>query len=412
LYEYLSMSGSASATVGIENQNGNDGLQIAFDTPYVQNNMAVLISAAPTQTWVRPSPVSGIVAPGTQQQVTLEFNTENLKACEYETQLELSNNSVNAPFYGLPVKLIVTQNIAPAIQPIANFSVVEMQAGQVSLIATDVDDPTVTLSLIDPPSFITLASSVNGNAIYDIKPSIGNAGAYVLNVQAVDMRGKVSTSTTALSIIPYGVENFSLVDKRNGQVIFNFVGNLTLNKADPDFSYYMIRANTNPPVVGSVIFNIDGKVKKGTTSAPYILAETELRTLKVGTHQLKAQAFTLKSGKGVAGKTAEATLQIINQQVKAASLEMVQITSEENESTLIHPNPVRDELRIQMTGLTNGEATLSILTSTGLPALNVKTSAEELKDYTLRVGHLSSGVYCVQVTAADGRRIVKRIVKL
>jgi hypothetical protein len=174
----------------------------------------------------------------------------------------------------------------------------------------------------------------------------------------------------------------------------------------------LIRANTNPPVVGSVTFKIDGKVKKGTTSAPYFLAETELRTLKVGTHQLNAQAFTLKSGKGVAGKTAEATIRIINQQVRAASLEMVQITSEESESTLIHPNPVRDELRIQMTGLTNGEATLSIFTSTGLPALNVNTSAEELKDYTLRVGHLSSGVYFVQVIAADGKRIVKRIVKL
>ena len=48
IYQYLDMGSSIeSATVGIENPDGSDGLQVAFNTEYIHNELAIRIQASP-----------------------------------------------------------------------------------------------------------------------------------------------------------------------------------------------------------------------------------------------------------------------------------------------------------------------------------------------------------------------------
>ena len=48
LYQYMTMNSPTNeATVGIENSDASDGLQVAFNTDYIHNEMAILITSAP-----------------------------------------------------------------------------------------------------------------------------------------------------------------------------------------------------------------------------------------------------------------------------------------------------------------------------------------------------------------------------
>ena len=47
-FYYNNLTGSLNGcTVGIENQNGTDGLQVAYNATYLQNNLAIQFSAEP-----------------------------------------------------------------------------------------------------------------------------------------------------------------------------------------------------------------------------------------------------------------------------------------------------------------------------------------------------------------------------
>ncbi len=58
-----------SATIGIQNGTRTIALQVAYNQPYVHNNLAVLIKG-----WLTADPVSGIVAPGSNSDVEISFD--------------------------------------------------------------------------------------------------------------------------------------------------------------------------------------------------------------------------------------------------------------------------------------------------------------------------------------------------
>lgn len=101
-YQYLSMTGNTSAnTIGIENQDGTDGLQVAFNTSYVQNNLAVRFSSAPD--WLSLDHVSGSVDAGADMVVTATFYPAGLTAGVYAEELILNTNQLGGGIPGFPV---------------------------------------------------------------------------------------------------------------------------------------------------------------------------------------------------------------------------------------------------------------------------------------------------------------------
>lgn len=399
--QYLTMGSSASATTGIENSTGSSGLQVVFNAPYISNNQAILISNSGPK-WLRVSPNGGTLAGHSSADIALDFIADGLAAGKYNSDLVISSNDEDAPFKRIPVELTVFDNYTPVIDSISDLSIIETQNASLTVTAHDNDDPSVTLSILNKPSFMTVTASGNGTVTYLIKPGIGDKGDYEITVEAMDTRGLKSQRKFYLKIIPYGVQNFSVIDKRNGQVILNFAGSVTLNKADAAYPYYQIRANTNPASVGSVQFQVDGKNAKSSATAPYLLADTDFKNLKVGNHKIKATAYTLKSNKGQVGALAEATVAIVNQPLTTSTVAT---------SLIISPNPVENELNVKLSGDQSGDSDLEIVDGTGYVVYRAKITFEQLQDLKINVSGLPRGIYYLQLTRTTGQRITSRIVK-
>lgn len=111
-FRYLSMTGDVdSATVGMQNGDGRIGLQVAFNTDYVHDGLAVRNSRAPG--WLSASPASGRVAAGDQQEISVTFDATDLPGGRYEDAVRLETNDPAVPLVGHPVLLDVVD--APAI---------------------------------------------------------------------------------------------------------------------------------------------------------------------------------------------------------------------------------------------------------------------------------------------------------
>ena len=106
VFQYLTMTGpfgeGSSATVGIENNAGTDGLEISFNSLNIENNLAIRISAEP----IRANPLSGIVEPGSNVDISITFNTTGLIAGQdLETEIVVVSNDPDEPEIMVPINL-------------------------------------------------------------------------------------------------------------------------------------------------------------------------------------------------------------------------------------------------------------------------------------------------------------------
>ncbi len=109
VYQYQSMTGTLnSATVGIENPNGTDGLQVAYNAPYVANNLAVRFSAL----WVDAAPSTGLVPAGGSGTVTLTFDAGGLTNGTYQAVMAVATNDPTQPTTNVPVTFDVGVTVA------------------------------------------------------------------------------------------------------------------------------------------------------------------------------------------------------------------------------------------------------------------------------------------------------------
>ena len=109
LYQYLDMESSGdieSATVGVENADGSDGLQVAFNTAYVEDSLAVAIAAAP-EFITDVSPFSGTLEGGSSEDIAVTFSSEDLPPALYEDELLLVTNDPDALTTNIPAELAV-----------------------------------------------------------------------------------------------------------------------------------------------------------------------------------------------------------------------------------------------------------------------------------------------------------------
>ena len=74
-----------SATIGLENNSGTTGLQVAYNANYVHNNLALQFSAEPD--WLGATPLSGTLYNGNSVDIALEFRTEDFPVGDYSMDL-------------------------------------------------------------------------------------------------------------------------------------------------------------------------------------------------------------------------------------------------------------------------------------------------------------------------------------
>ena len=114
LFQYADVGDArGSDTIGIENLNGTDGLQVAFNTNYVEDDLAVLI--APPATWLSSvAPSSGALAPGETVTVEVLLDATDLEPDTYMDQLTIRSNDPDEPTKNVSVSLVVNDGNAPA----------------------------------------------------------------------------------------------------------------------------------------------------------------------------------------------------------------------------------------------------------------------------------------------------------
>ncbi|UOB17099.1 Ig-like domain-containing protein [Abyssalbus ytuae] len=90
-----------TATVGIENADGTDGAQVAFNTSYLKNGLAVRFvkpAFGLTPLISNVSPLSGVVAAGKSKSLTVTLDATSLTDGVYYDELAVSSNDpVNVP---------------------------------------------------------------------------------------------------------------------------------------------------------------------------------------------------------------------------------------------------------------------------------------------------------------------------
>ncbi len=107
VYQYLTMGiPSDGCTVGIQNADGTDGLQVAFNTAYVHDGLAIKIQSVPQ--WITVSPASGSIAAGESLDVVASFSAVDLEAPAYDAEIVVFSNDAGSPQVVIPAHLDLT----------------------------------------------------------------------------------------------------------------------------------------------------------------------------------------------------------------------------------------------------------------------------------------------------------------
>ena len=104
LFQYKTVDYGTSCTVGIENSEGTDGLQVAFNSEYLHYDMAILFYA--DDPWISVSPLSGTIDQGEYENLIVSFNAEDLEEGEYTATINVSSNDPDE--YNISVPVILT----------------------------------------------------------------------------------------------------------------------------------------------------------------------------------------------------------------------------------------------------------------------------------------------------------------
>lgn len=114
IYQYNSMGPGRlnESSIGIENQSGTVGLEVALDTYYVHDLLAVEFYLGPPPTpltWIDISPANGIISPSDNVLTDVIFSAGELPDSSYEAILRLLTNDPNHFTNNIPVTMNVGQ---------------------------------------------------------------------------------------------------------------------------------------------------------------------------------------------------------------------------------------------------------------------------------------------------------------
>ena len=122
-YQYQSMGPGRlnECSIGIEDQYGQTGLQVARDMPYMQDNLAIEfeLGAPPVlpETYLTIDPDNGIILPGNNTDITLGFDGSSLADGAYTGIIRLLINDPNIGITDLPFTFNVGVVDIPETEP-------------------------------------------------------------------------------------------------------------------------------------------------------------------------------------------------------------------------------------------------------------------------------------------------------
>ncbi len=215
LFQYLSMQGDLlSSTVGIENFDASDGLEVVFNAAYLHDNLAVRIAA--DSPWLSENPIVGTVPAGGSMDIQVIANTTGLLGGPYDANVLIHSNDPVTPDTSMPVHLFVT----------------------------GIPDIDASTSMQFPDS-VFVGDSVTQTL------TISNVGNLALDVTDITSDNPVfSVSPTAFSVPPFGSQDVDVTFTPD--VAGTHTGTLSIVSNDPDenpFNVSVSGGSVNPPII-------------------------------------------------------------------------------------------------------------------------------------------------------------------
>ncbi len=165
-FQYLDMNQTVdSATIGMQNASGNDGLEMAYNNSYIEDNLA--ISIFKVVDWLTVTPTSGSVANGEYEDISIEVTSDELEIGEYSCTMFISTSDPLQSLVEIPVNLTVAEFIMEAPQGV-EVAVIDGDNPRVSIAWNSVtgatsyniyasDDPTLEFE-----QWTQIASNITG----------------------------------------------------------------------------------------------------------------------------------------------------------------------------------------------------------------------------------------------------------
>ncbi|MFZ1945928.1 MAG: S8 family serine peptidase [bacterium] len=241
VYQYLTMTGSVanltSATIGMQNADGTDGLQVVFNAAYVHNNLAIKFYAMPE--WLKVMPASGTVPAGGTKVLSALFNATDMYGGDYLGAVHLDTNDPNVPRFDVPAHLHVTGAPDVASDPAS------LDFGSVFLGYTRL----LQLRIVN-----------QGTDLLDVHDVVASSPEYT-----VDM--------TAFSLPPEGSQIVNVVFAPSATG--DRAGTLTVMSNDPDEASFVV------PLAGSGLIAPDIAVAPTSLTEDLFVGETSVQTVRV-----------------------------------------------------------------------------------------------------------------------------------
>lgn len=200
-FRYKTLTGnSASCTVGIQDSTKMFGLQMACNTPYLTDGLAIDISTV--SSFLSVSPVSGTVPAHTIQPVTATFRSLSLPFGTYTATITTSHNAPDIAGPHIVSAILQVRNAPASISitsPAASTSILEGNSVQLSATATDLDGM-ASVQFYDGAALI---AEVGGSSPYSATLSSPTAGNHSLIARSVDSYGATTDSApVTLTVLP------------------------------------------------------------------------------------------------------------------------------------------------------------------------------------------------------------------
>ncbi|MGH2570364.1 MAG: S8 family serine peptidase, partial [bacterium] len=107
-YQYETVSEVNECTVGIENNVGGDGLEVAFNEPYLHDALAIFFTDVPLPEWLSVSPTNGTVGPLSSTDLVVTFDSTDLLDGTYLKTIRLTTNDTDESIVDILAELTVT----------------------------------------------------------------------------------------------------------------------------------------------------------------------------------------------------------------------------------------------------------------------------------------------------------------
>ena len=93
--------------MGIENENGTDGLLVVYNADYLENELTIEFKSNYIQPWVTISPLEGIVMPNDSNIITALFNSSELLEGIYTGNINVFSNDPDQSSIIIPISMTI-----------------------------------------------------------------------------------------------------------------------------------------------------------------------------------------------------------------------------------------------------------------------------------------------------------------